>query len=125
MNDKNHEKGKTAPFSLRLTFEERAELEKAAAGMSVGEYIRSRLFDGSEPPRRTRGKFPVKDHEELAHVLGQLGKSRLANNLNQLARAANSGSLPVSPDVRARLERACDDVRAMRTHLIKALGIEP
>lgn len=86
------------PFSLRLTFEERAALEKAAAGMPLGAYIRSRLFDGRIPQRRTRGKFPVKDHAALGQVLGQLGKSRPANNLNQLARAANTGSLPVTPD---------------------------
>ncbi len=33
------------PFSLRLTFEERAKIEVDAAGMSLGGYIRSRLLD--------------------------------------------------------------------------------
>lgn len=32
------------PFSLRLTFEERERLERDAAGMSLGAYIRSRLL---------------------------------------------------------------------------------
>ena len=31
------------PFSLRLTFEERAKLERDAAGMALGAYMRSRL----------------------------------------------------------------------------------
>lgn len=36
----------------------------------------------------------------MGKLLGKLGKSRLANNLNQRARAAaNSGSLPVTPDI--------------------------
>ena len=100
--DKNDGTGRAnkypPPFSLRLTFEERAALEQAAAGMPLGAYIRSRLFDGDLPPRRTRGKFPVKDQQALGKVLGELGKSRFANNLNQLARAANTGSLPVTPD---------------------------
>jgi hypothetical protein len=113
------------PFSLRLTFEERAALEKAAAGMSLGAYVRSRLFDGTDVKRRTRGKFPVRDHRKLARVLGQLGRSRLSSNLNQLARAANSGSLPVTPDVEARLKRACADIHEMRRDLIRALGLEP
>jgi hypothetical protein len=75
-----------SPFSLRLTFEERARLEQAAAGLSLGAYIRQRLFDGNAAPRRTRGKHPVKDHEALGRVLAELGRSRIANNLNQLAR---------------------------------------
>ena len=41
------------PFSLRLTFEERAELEKKAAGMALGAYIRERLLGEDAAPRRT------------------------------------------------------------------------
>lgn len=111
------------PFSLRLTFEERAALERAAAGMPVGAYIRARLFDGGDHPRRTRGKHPVKDHRLLGKVLGELGQSRLANNLNQLARAANSGSLPVTPETEAALQDACDEVRRLRADLLRALGL--
>lgn len=122
MADRN--KKETKPFSLRLTFEERVELEKSAAGMPVGEYIRTRLFDGSEAPRRTRGKFPVKDHKELAQLLALLGQSHLSSNLNQLAKAANSGTLPVTPDVEAELKRACLEIREIREHLIKALGLK-
>jgi len=55
-------KKQISPFSLRFTFEERAQLEKDAAGMSLGAYIRSRIFDENLPKRRTRGKHPVKDH---------------------------------------------------------------
>jgi hypothetical protein len=86
------------PFSLRLTFEERAKLERDAAGMALGAYIRSRLLDAETVAPRKRGKFPVKDHQALAQLLGLLGQSRLANNVNQLARAANTGSLAVTPD---------------------------
>ncbi|MEL6297324.1 MAG: hypothetical protein AAFQ45_02020 [Pseudomonadota bacterium] len=118
------DKKQTKPFSLRLTFDERAELDKAAAGMPVGEYIRERLFDGAEAPRRTRGKFPVQDHKELAQVLALLGQSRRASNMNQLAKAANSGSLPVTPDVEAELKRACEEIREIRAHLLKALGLQ-
>lgn len=114
-----------APFSLRLTFDERAALEKAAAGMPLGAYIRERLLKDDAAPRKTRGKFPVQDHKELAAVLGALGQSRLSSNLNQLAKAANSGSLPVTPNTEARIARACDDVQQIRRNLIRALGLEP
>ncbi len=113
------------PFSLRFTREERAQLERDAAGLSLGAYIRSRIFDDTLPKRRTRSKHPVKDHEELAKVLGELGRSRLANNLNQLAKAANSGSLEVSPDTERAIQDGCADIRWMRQVLMSALGLEP
>ena len=113
------------PFSLRLTPEERVQLEKDAAGMSLGSYIRSRLFDKNIPTRRTRNIHPVKDHTELAKLLGELGRSRLANNLNQLAKAANSGSLEVSPDTEKALQNSCTDIQWMRHVLISALGLSP
>lgn len=118
-------KKQTPPFSLRLTPEERVQLEKDAAGMSLGAYIRSRLFGENLPTRRTRNKHPVRDHQELAKVLGELGRSRLANNLNQLAKAANSGSLEVSPDTEQALQNACFDIRWMRQVLMSALGLRP
>jgi Mobilization protein NikA len=111
------------PFSLRLTPEERAQLEKDAAGMTLSSYIRSRLFDENLPKRRTRNKHPVKDHQDLAKVLGELGRSRLANNVNQLAKTANSGSLEVSPDTEKSLQNACADIRWMRHVLLSALGL--
>ncbi len=112
------------PFSLRLTFEERARLERDAAGMALGAYIRAQLFGEDAAPRRTRGKFPVKDHQALGQVLGTLGSARLSNNLNQLARAVNSGSLPVTPDTENKLKEACEAVLAMRRDLLRALGKE-
>ncbi len=110
------------PFSLRLTFEERVQLDRAATGMSLGAYIRQQILGENAAPRKTRGKFPVKDHEALARVLGQLGTSHLSNNLNQLAKAANTGSLPVTPDVENELKAACSEIRSMREELLRALG---
>lgn len=113
------------PFSLRLSFEERARLVRDAAGMSLGAYIRERLFGEDVAPRKTRGKFPVKDHEALGRVLGALGSSRLSSNLNQLAKAANTGSLPVTPETEAELREACAAVLVMREELLLALGRGP
>jgi len=67
----------------------------------------------------------VQDADALARVLGALGQSRLSSNLNQLAKAVNSGSLPVSPETEADLSAACRDVSAMRTDLLRALGKSP
>jgi len=113
-----------APFSLRLTFEQRARLEQDAGGISLAAYIQSRLFDSENPAPRRRGKRPVKDHQALAQVLGKLGQSRLSANLNQLARSANSGSLPVTPDTEAALLAAVAEIREIRLLLIEALNLE-
>ena len=112
-----------APFSLRLSFDERGILENDAAGMALGAYIRERLFGEEVTPRSTRGKFPVKDHAALGRVLGALGQARLANNLNQLAKAVNSGSLPITPETEQILREACIDIRLMRSDLLIALGV--
>ena len=113
------------PFSLRLTFDERAILERAAGDSPLGAYIRKRLLNGEEAPRKKskkRKKRPIKDHKALGQLLAELGKSKLANNLNQLARASNTGSLPVTPDTERALRNACADVQEMRNLLMRALG---
>jgi Bacterial mobilisation protein (MobC) len=112
-----------SPFTLRLTFEERAQLERDAAGLSLGAYVRSRVFDTTRAAPRRRGKFPVKDQKALASVLAMLGHSRLANNLNQLARLANTGSLVMTPDTEATLKGACRDIATIRHMLMVALGL--
>lgn len=112
------------PFSLRLTFEQRARLEAEAGDMSLGGYIHSRLFDSDAQPPRRRSKNPVKDHKALAQALGLLGQSRLSSNLNQLARSANTGSLPVTPDTEAALLEAVAEIREIRRLLIEALNLE-
>lgn len=112
-----------APFSLRLSFEERAALEQAANGEPLGRYIRRKLLDEEYPPRRrTRGQ-PIDDHVALARVLSALGQSRITNNLNQLAKAVNTGSLPVTPDTDAAIQQACADVHEIKLELLKALGL--
>lgn len=112
------------PFSLRLSFEERANLEAAANGVPLGAYIRSVLFEQDLPKVRRRGAHPVADHTELARALALLGGSRLSANMNQLAKAANLGMLPVTPDTEANLAKACADIAEMRDALVTALGLE-
>ena len=131
MTNSHHDFSKVAkskktppPFSLRLTFEERAKLEEAAKGVPLGAYIRARLIDEDLPKVRRRGTRPVADHAQLAKVLAGLGSSRLSSNLNQLAKAVHTGSLPVTPDTESELQQACADISAMRQMLVKALGLE-
>lgn len=109
-----------SPFSLRLSFEERARLTEQAGRTPLGAYIRERVL--AEPPRRSR--LTLADRQALLQVLGTLGQSRIANNLNQLAKQANLGTLPVTPDTEAELNSAAADIAAMREMLVKALGLD-
>ena len=118
-------KGKRpAPFSLRLTAEERARLVAEARGAPLGGYIKAKLL-GTAPLRTRRSGLPVEDRKALAQALGILGQSRLANNLNQLAYAANIGVLPLDLDTEADLHAALCDVREVRRLLLVALGLKP
>lgn len=111
-----------APFSLRLTFEERAKLEEAANGLPLGAYIKAKLFGEDLEKVRRRNTRPVEDHVALARVLAALGQTRLSSNLNQLARAVNTGTLPVHPDIEAEISAACREIVEMRAELMRALG---
>jgi hypothetical protein len=121
---KQEERKHGAPFSLRLTKEERQALDALADGMPLGAYIKDALINRDIRPR-TRGRKPVKDREALAKLLGLLGQSRLSQNINQLAKAVHTGSLPVNADVHRALLEACAGIRAMRDALLSALGLQP
>lgn len=113
------------PFSLRLTYEERARLDAERGSKTLAAYIRERLFGVDAAPRKKRGNSPVQDKEALGRMAGALGQSRLSQNMNQLAKAVNSGSLPVTPETEAEIKEACREVSEMRTALLAALGKAP
>lgn len=113
------------PFSMRFTRQERARLDALRGNKSLSAHIRQQLFGKDAAPRKGNGNRPIEDAEALGRVLGALGQSRLASNLNQLAKAVNSGSLPVTPETEADLAAACRDVSAMRADLLRALGKSP
>ena len=100
---------RSPPFSLRLTAEERTQLETDAGRQPLGGYIKSRLFDGS-PPKRRRKTAPVYDDKQIATVLAVLGRSRLYQNMNQIAKAANTGTLDATPELHQEIIDACNEV---------------
>ncbi len=117
-----------APFSIRFTGDERKSLELAAAGRPLAAYIRWLIFkeDMPEmPKKRTRGESASIDHEHFAKLLGALGKSRIASNINQLAKAANSGSLPVTGEIVTGLNESVAAIKWMKETLIRSLSIKP
>lgn len=83
----------------------------------MSAYVRERVF--ADDARRAK---PGKG--ELAQVLGKMGASGLAAALAELAQAARIGALPVSEETESQLQAACADIAAMKSALMKALGIK-
>ena len=117
-------KKKAPRITLRLTEEELAKLKNLSSGMSLSAYIRKCLFGKSAAPRKVRSRVPVKDQEALAQVLGLLGQTRIANNLNQIAYEANCGSLLMDEETENEIKLACAHIAWIRVKLIEALGIK-
>lgn len=116
-------KKRPSPLSLRLSDEERAQLQQDAGPLAVNAYIRKKLFGGNARLRKSQRR-PSMDHEQIAKLLGILGQSELGPSLIAIAMAADTGSLPVTPELTDELHQACDNVRTMRSSLITALGIK-
>lgn len=113
-----------APFSIRLTEDERAALEAKAGSIPLASYIKSVVLDEDAPKYRKRQKPPVAEQQLLAEVLAKLGASRTANNLNQIAKGLNQGTLVIDGELEADLNTAIAEVAWMRVTLMQALGIK-
>lgn len=114
-------KKRTSPFAIRLSRDQRARLEREAAGAPLGTYIKAKAL-GTPLPMRRSGLI-IEDRAAFARALALLGQSRLSNNLNQLANLANIGALPFTPEIEEELREALADVRQVRSLLVEALGL--
>ena len=109
-----------SPVTLRLTVDERVQLENDAGSSSLSAHIRECVFGG----RVARRVVPAADQVLLAQILAQLGESRMANNLNQIAHHANCGSLVMEETTEEEINEACIHIAWMRVKLIEALGLK-
>ncbi|MFG5379712.1 hypothetical protein [Yoonia sp. R2-816] len=112
-------KKREAPFSLRLSFEEKAALRDLAGDMPLGGYIKAVLKEAIDQGKTVSSK---PDSQAVGRALGHLGKSRLSQNLNQLAKSVNMGALPVTPETESEIKEACRAVQDMRDALMAALS---
>jgi len=111
-----------APFSIRLSADERAALERKAGQRPLGSYIRAKLLGDSEKPRKV-SRAPTVDYALLGQVLGMLGKSEQVRCLFLLSVAAEAGHLELEDEDRIALNEACTSIREVRSLLVKALGL--
>ena len=94
-----------------------------AAGAPLGAYIKAKALVDA-PLRMRRTGHTIEDRQALAQALALLGRSRIADNLNQLAYAVNIGSLPVTPETEEDLRETLHAVQEMRGLLMAALGMK-
>jgi len=114
------------PYSIRLSDAQRGFIREQAraVNMSDAKWIRYRLFSNSAltKPAHTVQQ-PLSHDKDLARILYLLGQSRMANNLNQIAKAVNMGTLIISPDIYSQIDESYRAIIGMRSSLIKALGL--
>ncbi len=112
-----------APFSIRLSVDERAFLKRKAGNKPLGAYIRSKLLGDAET-RRKPSRAPSIDYALLGKMLGMLGKSEQISCLFMLAVAVEAGRVELKKEQREALTEACADVQKMRGMLVQALGLK-
>ena len=112
---------KTRPFSIRLTDAERDALKAAAGRKSVGQFARERLLDTAG--HRKAARRPNLDAAMLGRILATLGRSGLPSSLAGLGAAAKVGAVEITPDLDARLQAVCADIRDVKCLLLQGLGV--
>lgn len=114
------------PVSIRLAFEEKAYLQEQAGSQSLSGYIRSQLLRDVKPRKKQRRKRrkPALREKQMTRLYGLMLNSRIAGNLNQIAKKANSGSFNLSdPEEKALLFGTLEAVQGLCSAFHKELGI--
>ncbi len=110
--------------TLRLSPDDHERLKELAGSMALSTYIRAKALGLNLPRRKPRSSASVMDKQAISQILGLLGQSRIANNLNQLAYHANVGSLAMEEETVTQITEAHEHIVFLRKTLIKALGLK-
>ena len=112
---RSEKRKRPAPFPVRLSPAERASITADAerAGLTLGSFIRARVL--SAPTTRARKQAPI-DYAALAAALRAFTK--VAVNINQIARHLNTFGFPVPEDLAVVAAR----IDASRREVMAAMG---
>lgn len=116
-----------SPYSIRLTVQQRAFIKEQsqAAKMSESDWIRTVLFtDAALVTPKQKSAVKRASDRDISQVIYLLGQSRIPNNLNQIAKGINMGTLIVTPDTERHLDEAYRMVLWIRQTLIHQLGLK-
>ena len=111
-------------MTVRFSHEDYERLELLAGDVPLSAYVRSQALNEAAPRRKRRSAASVADKQMLAQILGLLGQTRIANNLNQLAYHANIGSLDIDDTTKAKIAEAHHHVAMIRGALMTSLGLQ-
>lgn len=92
--------------------------------MAIGEYIKWRIFHGSNPKRKVYNRRPIKDHVQLTKALDLLGGSHIPKHLGTIAKHLENSTLILTPDIEKGLIEALEDIHSIRNAIFKALGFK-
>lgn len=109
------------PFSIRLSGEERLDLERQAGTQPLGTYVRARLLNNAKPGKAGRVSA---DPALLGRILGKLGRLHLASSLSDLSAAATAGAVVITPELERDVRAAGRELREIRDLLMRALGLK-
>jgi hypothetical protein len=101
-----------------------SELVRRAGAMPIAAYVRAILFPANDNRRATRIRTKAPPGAAaLTSILAKLGGADIRRNLDDMARLARLGALPLTPETEAALMQACRDVAAIKSLLMRALRI--
>ncbi|TDF37175.1 hypothetical protein EYS14_13525 [Alteromonadaceae bacterium M269] len=93
-------------------------------GITTSKYIRAEMADAAVKGKLIQSIERENTRKQNALILQALGKSRIANNLNQLAYAAHVEGLNLEdPSVVAQIHEAYEAVMTIRSLLIQSSGV--
>jgi hypothetical protein len=107
--------------TVRFSREDYQRLQELADGVALSVYLRAKALEETLPKRRRLSSSSIEDNQAIARLLGLLGQSRIANNLNQLAYHANIGTLQIDDETKSQIIETYDHVLFIRRTLMKAL----
>ncbi len=122
VSSQKQKKKRIAPLSIRLSGEQREQLERDAIGMSLNAYVLSKLFDDDAKPKRKR-RMPTKRDKAIASALRQFGQCGIVTYLYRQLLAVEEGRLRLPAEQEAELRTACAGLEDIRRDLIEAMGL--
>jgi len=109
-------------LTIRLTPEERAQLEAKAGDRALSAFMRDLALERAAR-RKTAQHQPGDVTTALAQVLALLGRSGAVAGISALGTAAQNGVLEHDESTLARLDTGLDDLATIKHLLMKALRV--
>ncbi len=122
VSGQKQKKKRIAPLSVRLSKEQRDQLERDAIGMSLNAYVLSKLFDDDATSKRKR-RMPTKRDRAISSALRKFGQCGIVTYLYSQLHAVEDGRLSLPAEQEAELRTACGGLEDIRRDLIEAMGL--